>query len=256
MIKITQLCMLLTFSISLHAEIKTFQPSFTQFDAQAYSTRSFKIESIGTAKFKNNINIPVQGVAILNPFNEQEKYYREYTACRSTADCSYDYTISVQDTAQYKIVILSGIGAILSPKDWDVISSDMGPSGVASALLMNPKRDEAIELYNSSACAGCGMPYATLYFPEILKTSVENEFGAYKDRLKYLSLVRANKNKVFFSFKNPRYAGQSHGIALYSDDDITNFQNITVHLLPQHQIQARTVLNFFPFKYSYPQPHR
>ncbi len=238
----------LFFITAVQAEVKVFEPSFPAFNAQNYQQRSFKTERIGTAHFKNNVRIPVEGIAILNPLNDIPKYYRTYKPCTDQQPCRYDFTLPAQSVGYFKIVIFPNIGAILAPVSWQVIEADMGPSGVASALLMSPDRKEAIEIYNSSACVGCGMPYASLYFPEILKKSVENEFGGYVDQHKYLNIVRANPHKVLFSFKNPAYPAKSHGIALYSDNEITNYQNITVHLLPEHQAQARTVLNFFPFK--------
>ena len=125
----------------------------------------------------------------------------------------------------------------------------MGPSGIAYAVLASRKKDEAITIYNSSACAGCAMHSASLYFPNIKKLSLDNEFGAIEDKNHLLNIIKANKNKVYFSYQIPNYPNKTHGIAYYADEsdgnDVTNFQEIKVTLKPEHQTWARDILNFY-----------
>ena len=90
---------------------------------------------------------------------------------------------------------------------------------------------------------------ASLYFPDIKKLSLKNEFGAIEDKNHALNIIKANKNKVYFSYQIPNYPNKTHGIAFYADESngygYTNFQEIKVTLKPEYQSWAREILNFY-----------
>ena len=110
---------------------------------------------------------------------------------------------------------------------------------------MSPNQKEAITLYNSSVCAGCGYPNASLYFPQLLKQSLEYEYGGVQDRNKKLTLVYPLKTTAFFSYQIPNISGKTHGVAKYIDDGDFNFVNIHLTLEQQNRHLATPILNFY-----------
>ena len=103
----------------------------------------------------------------------------------------------------------------------------------------------ALAALTITICAGCGMRPATLYFPNLIKESVKNEYGYVSDPHKYLAIVRPRKNLAYFSYQIPNYPNKTHGIAYYYSDGDFNFQEIQVTLKPQNQALATPILNFY-----------
>ncbi|AXQ21746.1 DUF4850 domain-containing protein [Acinetobacter wuhouensis] len=239
---IASMCVLLSIGYA-HAGSEIFKPTFPQYDPSPNIHYAMKIENIGMVQLKRN-KVAAVGVAIANPFSDDEKYYRDYDDCK-VKSCKLNFDLSDSLSSKFKIVYFPGIGEILAPKDWKIMNADMGPSGVASAMLMSPKQDEAITVYNSSICAGCGMRPATLYFPNLTKESVKNEYGYVCDPHKYLTIVRPRKNLAYFSYQIPNYPNKTHGIAYYYSDGDFNFQEIQVTLKLQNQALATPILNFY-----------
>ena len=148
---IASMCVLLSIGYA-HAGSDIFKPSFPQYDPSPNIHYAMKIENIGMVQLKRN-KVAAIGVAIANPFSDDEKYYRDYNDCK-VKSCKLNFDLSESLSSKFKIVYFPGIGEILAPKDWKIMNADMGPSGVAAAMLMSPKQDEAITVYNSSICAG------------------------------------------------------------------------------------------------------
>ncbi len=230
-------------TLSVHAEIKNFEPSFPKYDQNRQYHSAFKVENIGTAKL-NNISVPVLGVAVADPTADDDEFYKNYSSCQSQQNCQFKFNIEPAIAKQLKAISLAGFGTILVPADWKVMQSAMGVNGTASTLLMSPKQDEAMTLYNSSACLGCGLPPATLYFPELIKQSLGNDYGAYKDPNKFLTIVKPKKNIAYFSYQIPNYPNKTHGVASYTAGDF-NYKEINLTLKPEHKQLAKYILNFY-----------
>ena len=109
---------------------------------------------------------------------------------------------------------------------------------------MSPDQKQAIKLYDSSFCVGCGLPNATLYFPELLKESLENEYGGFKDPKNLINIVHPSKSR-FFSYQIPQVNNETHGIAKYDDEDTFNYKEIQVTLDKSQQFLVGTILNFY-----------
>ena len=134
---------------------------------------------------------------------------------------------------------------MLVPRNWQDVQANAGANGTGFALIMSTDQKQAIELYDSSFCVGCGLPNATLYFPELLKESLENEFGGYKDSKKLINIVHPSKKVAFFSYQIPQVNNQTHGIAKYDGEDTFNYKEIQVTLDKSQQSLVGPILNFY-----------
>ena len=231
------------FSTQIFAEIKTFDPQFPQFSENAIERKkSNRFYSLGDATFSHGIKIPAYGVTVQNPMDDG--LLKDSEPCTKKT-CNFNFTLKAQDATQLKLIELPSIGYVLIPRHWTDISAGTGANGTGSALIMSPNQKEAITLYNSSVCAGCGYPNASLYFPQLLKQSVEYEYGGVQDRNKKLTLVYPLKTTAFFSYQIPNISGKTHGVAKYIDDGDFNFVNIHLTLEQQNRHLATPILNFY-----------
>ncbi len=243
-IKKILLALLCYIPLCSHAEIINFKPTFQSYDAKEAARSKHKVIAIGTAQVNKTMQIPIFAVEVPDPI--ETGMISAAQQCKKPHTCQFTIAhLNQEQASQFKILIFPGLRAALIPKTWQVIEAAYGVNGSAFAKIMSPKRDEVISMYNSSICVGCGMPNATLYFPELIKQSLENDFGAYKDPNKYLTIVHPNKNLAFFSYQIPNYPNRTHGIATYDNEDTFNFQDIEVSLQPEHKDQARFILNLF-----------
>ncbi|MCU4369492.1 MULTISPECIES: DUF4850 domain-containing protein [Acinetobacter] len=239
---------LFTLSVtSTHAEVSTFKPIFPKFSNTAQERKAEnQIYALGEVSFANDVRVPFYGVTALNPADEG--LLKDFKSCTAKS-CHFDFKLDTHQAKQLKLVALPEIGAILVPKDWRDVEANAGANGTGSALLMSPNQKQAIELYDSSFCVGCGMPYATLYFPNLLKQSIENEYGSYKDPQKLVKVVHPSKQVAFFSYQIPQLNYRTHGVAKYIDEGDFNFRVIKVTLDQSQQHLAGPILNFYHFNH-------
>lgn len=239
---------LFTLSVtSTHAEVSTFKPIFPKFSNTAQERKAEnQIYALGEVSFANDVRVPFYGVTALNPADEG--LLKDFKSCTAKS-CHFDFKLDTHQAKQLKLVALPEIGAILVPKDWRDVEANAGANGTGSALLMSPNQKQAIELYDSSFCVGCGMPNATLYFPHLLKQSIENEYGGYKDPQKLVKVVHPSKQVAFFSYQIPQLNYTTHGVAKYIDEGDFNFRVIKVTLDQSQQHLAGPILNFYHFNH-------
>lgn len=246
----TLLFAVLSYAHTSHANVEIFQPEFPNIHPSTPIDTTITVEKITPATLQNNTTIETHVIAIPNPFDD-DGLYRDYADCdhkpSSAPKCHFNFALNTQDAGKFKVLLLPGIGPVLVPITWQVLSAAMGPSGIAAATLASPAKDEVIQVHNTAACTGCSMRAATLYFPETLKNSVANDFGGISDPKHLINLVRVNSQKVLFSYQIPGYSNKTHGVALYAHGPQTddNFQSITLSVQPQHQSQIRNMLNFY-----------
>jgi len=228
-----------------HAGVSQFEPIFPQFSNTIKQRQAMnQIYALGEVSFSNDVRVPFYGVTAPNPFDDG--LLKDFKSCTAKS-CHFDFKLDANLAKQLKLVGLPEIGAVLVPKDWQDIEANAGANGTGSALLMSTNQKQAIELYDSSVCVGCGMPYATLYFPNLLKESIENEFGGYKDTQKLIHVVHPSKYVAFFSYQIPKMNNKTHGIAKYRDDSDFNFREIKVTLGKSQQHLVGPILNFYHF---------
>lgn len=236
-----------TFAAIGHAEVKTFQPTLPQFSSTAKQRKADnQIYALGEASFAHDVRIPFYGVTALNPADDG--LLKDFKSC-SAQSCHFNFKLDASHAKQLKLFAIPEIGLVLVPKNWQDIDAHAGANGTGSALILSPDQKQAIQLYDSSLCVGCGMPYATLYFPALLKRSIENEFGGYKDSQKLLNVVYPSRQVAFFSYQIPKLAYKTHGVAKYLDDGDFNFRQIKVTLNQSQQHLAATILNFYHFSH-------
>lgn len=230
-----------------HAEVHNFKPIFPKFSNTAQQRQAEnQIYALGEVSFANNVRVPFYGVTALNPADEG--LLKDFKSCTAKS-CHFDFKLDANQAKQLKLFALPEIGLVLVPKNWSDAEASAGANGTGSALLMSPSQKQAIELYDSSFCVGCGMPNATLYFPNLLKESVENEFGGYKDPQKLVTVVHPSKQVAFFSYQIPNLNNKTHGVAKYHDEDTFNFREIIVTLDQSQQHLVGPILNFYHFSH-------
>lgn len=228
-----------------HAGVSQFEPIFPQFSNTIKQRQAMnQIYALGEVSFSNDVRVPFYGVTAPNPFDDG--LLKDFKSCTAKS-CHFDFKLDANLAKQLKLVGVPEIGAVLVPKDWQDIEANAGANGTGSALLMSTNQKQAIELYDSSVCVGCGMPYATLYFPNLLKQSLEYEYGGYQDRHKLINIVHPSKQVAFFSYQIPKMNNKTHGIAKYRDDSDFNFQEIKVTLDKSQQHLVGPILNFYHF---------
>ncbi|ENX39449.1 DUF4850 domain-containing protein [Acinetobacter sp. NIPH 2100] len=230
-----------------HAEVRNFTPVFPKFSNTAQERKAInQIYALGEVSFANDVRVPFYGVTALNPADDG--LLKDFKSCTAKS-CHFDFKLAPNLAKQLKLFALPEIGLVLVPKDWRDAEASAGANGTGSALLMSPNQKQAIELYDSSFCVGCGMPNATLYFPSLLKESVENEFGGYKDSQKLINVVHPSKQVAFFSYQIPNLNNKTHGVAKYHDEDTFDFREIIVTLDKSQQHLLGPVLNFYHFSH-------
>ena len=228
-----------------HAGVSQFEPIFPQFSNTIKQRQAMnQIYALGEVSFSNDVRVPFYGVTAPNPFDDG--LLKDFKSCTAKS-CHFDFKLDANLAKQLKLVGLPEIGAVLVPKDWQDIEANAGANGTGSALLMSTNQKQAIELYDSSVCVGCGMPYATLYFPNLLKQSLEYEYGGYQDRHKLINIVHPSKQVAFFSYQVPNLSYKTHGVAKYIDDGDFNFREIKVTLDKSQQHLVGPILNFYHF---------
>ncbi|ENW89949.1 DUF4850 domain-containing protein [Acinetobacter dispersus] len=230
-----------------HAEIHNFKPIFPKFSNTAQQRQAEnQIYALGEVSFANDVRVPFYGVTALNPADDG--LLKDFKSCTAKS-CHFDFKLEANQAKQLKLFALPEIGLVLVPKNWSDAEASAGANGTGSALLMSPNQKQAIELYDSSFCVGCGLPNATLYFPSLLKESVENEFGGYKDPQKLVTVVHPSKQVAFFSYQIPNLNNKTHGVAKYHDEDTFNFREIIVTLDQSQQHLVGPILNFYHFSH-------
>lgn len=228
-----------------HAGVSQFEPIFPQFSNTIKQRQAMnQIYALGEVSFSNDVRVPFYGVTVLHPVDDG--LLKDFKSC-SAKSCHFNFKLKAEHASQLKLVALPKLGVILVPKDWQDVQASAGANGTGSALLMSPNPKQAIELYDSSVCVGCGMPYATLYFPNLLKQSLEYEYGGYQDRHKLINIVHPSKQVAFFSYQVPNLSYKTHGVAKYIDDGDFNFREIKVTLDKSQQHLVGPILNFYHF---------
>lgn len=237
------------FSCIVHAQaddrIEVFHPKFPKFSStQAQRQQENQFYLLGNASFQNQVSVPIYGVTALSPVDDEGVLLKDFEKCNANS-CHYNFKLDATDAKSLKILALPSLGAILVPRTWTDVQANTGANGSGSAILMSPDGHEAITLYNSALCAGCGMPNASLYFPQLLQRSLNYDYGGMKDPQKKLALVYPSKNVAFFSYQIPQRPSKTHGVAKYNQEDGFNFQDIHINLNEKNQPFARPMLNFY-----------
>ncbi|WP_151776547.1 DUF4850 domain-containing protein, partial [Acinetobacter nosocomialis] len=234
---------LVSLNSTVYAEVKNFTPHFPQFYSSAATRKADnQFYKLGEANFLNGVAVPFYGVTAQNPI--EDGLLKNFEKC-TLKSCSFNFKLDAQHAKQLKLLALPETGLVLVPRNWQDVQANAGANGTGFALAMSPDQKQAIELYDSSFCVGCGLPNATLYFPELLKESVENEFGGFKDPKKLINIVHPSKKMAFFSYQIPQVNNKTHGIAKYDDEDTFNYKEIQVTLDKSQQSLVGPILNFY-----------
>lgn len=234
---------LVSLTSTAYAEVKSFTPLFPKFDSSAATRKADnQFYKLGEANFLNGVTVPFYGVTAQNPM--EDGLLKDFEKC-TPKSCNFNFKLDAQHAKQLKLLALPEIGLVLVPRNWQDVEANAGANGTGFALAMSPDQKQAIELYDSSFCVGCGLPNATLYFPELLKESVEDDFGGFKDSKKFINIIHPSKKVAFFSYQIPQMNNKTHGIAKYYDEDTFNYKEIQVTLDKSQQSLVGPILNFY-----------
>lgn len=239
-------CITLCISLDSFAKVDTFQPQFPQFSSNTINQKNYnQFHYLGEAKFPNNVRIPFYNVLVDNPTDGDNSSINDYQNC-SSLSCEFKFDLNADAAKKLKLIVIPNIGVTLVPRNWQKIEANVGANGTGSMLIKSPDQMQAIDLYDSAFCVGCGMRPATLYFPNLLKESVQNEFGGERDSKKFITLVHPNKYTAYFSYQIPKLTYKTHGVAKYTDQkNDFNFRVIRATLAGENQNLTPIILNFY-----------
>ena len=229
-----------------HADTDKTQYDFVQpifYSAAQHRTQVHRVTAIGQASFKRGVVIPVFGVSIENPM--QDGLLADFQPC-TIKSCSFKMTVPTEYVQQLVLYQVNGAGMFLVPKTWRTIEAEMGANGSSRVLMLSPDGQQSLSIYNTSACVGCSLSAASLYFPEAKKEALANEFTVYSKTNVPVNKVSLNKYTVAFSYQLPKQY-PTNGIAKFygMQQDIVNFNQMTVSIDPQNKTLATTLLNFY-----------
>lgn len=206
-------------------------------------TKVHRVTFIGQASFKQGVVVPVFGVSIENPM--QEGLLADFKSC-TVKTCAFKMTIPAEQVRQLVLYEINGVGMVLAPKAWTSIEAEMGENGSSRLVMVSADGKEGLSTTNTSACVGCALSAASLYFHEARREALANEFTAYSKTNVPVNTVLLNKYTVAFSYQLPKQY-PTHGIAKFygMQQDIVNFNQISVVVDPQQKALATTLLNFY-----------
>lgn len=238
--------MLVQCSTLSHADTDKTRYDFVQpvfYSTAQHRTQVHRVTAIGQASFKRGVVIPAFGVSIENPM--QDGLLADFRPC-TVKTCSFKMTIPIDQINTLALYQINGVGMVLAPKAWRNIEAEMGANGSSRLLMLSPDGRQSLSIDNTSACVGCALSAASLYFPEAKRAALANEFTAYSKTNVPVNKVPLNKYTVAFSYQLPKQY-PTNGIAKFygMQQGIVNFNQMTVSIDPQNKTLATTLLNFY-----------
>ena len=194
----------------------------------------------GRASFKGGVTLPVVGISIEDPFEDTLR--KDFHPC-TPASCHYKLDVLPAQASQLVLYQVAGVGEFLAPAQWKDVQAAMGPSGIAALRMLGPDGRQALAIYNSSACVGCGLTEAEQYFPEAKKLAQEGDYEVYNGSNVPVSTVRLNETTTAFSYQLPGHY-RTHGVAKLHLGDV-NFNEMNITLPPADKPLATVILNFY-----------
>ncbi|MFC3903570.1 protein of unknown function [Acinetobacter marinus] len=243
--------MLALLSPVAHAELAVFEPSTPAFyGTAAERSANNQLYYLGEARFNHGVTVPFYGVTAENPADgDGERLLKDFKKCDQNS-CTFNFTLTAEHAKQLKLLAFPSTGLTLVPRQWTDVEAAVGANGTGSALITSKDQKQSITLYDSSFCVGCGLRPATLFFPELLEQSLENEFGGEHDPKKLIQLVHPSKDVAFFSYDNPKLGLKTHGVAKYTDkEDTFNYRVSHVTLGKSLSPLTTPILNFYRFSH-------
>lgn len=198
---------------------------------------------VGMAQFQNGIQIPAYGISIEDPM--EDGLLKDFTSCKPKA-CSFNFKLDAAQAKKLTAYQVAGLGWFLAPNTWKIIEASMGPSGIAGLMMFSPDQTQYISMYDTSACVGCALTAASLFFKTAQKEAEKNEFWVYTSSNVALKKVPLNATTVLYSYQlAARYP--SDGVAKFNgmQSDIVNFRQMTATLKPQDKRLKQAMLNFY-----------
>ncbi|MDR0271439.1 DUF4850 domain-containing protein [Paenibacillus sp.] len=134
---------------------------------------------------------------------------------------------------------------MLAPRDWKVISAEIGMNGSVKVEMQDPANPGIHMSYlDAGTCMGCATRMIGSYFPEMKKWV--NDQGSVSEPLVFESRTELNKHMVQFTLKKNTEAFKTYGAAYWLlDQDNAQFTMLEVEA-PEAQAQiVQTMLDFY-----------
>lgn len=213
--------------------------------------------ALGKARFKGNIFIPAYGISIENPVSDgikEDALLKDFTSCQPKA-CNFNFTLNAAQAQQLALYQVEGLGWFLAPRHWNTIEASMGPSGIAALVMFSPDAKQYLSMDDSSACVGCALSSASLFFKTAQQEAKKNEFWFYSGSNVPVNTVHLKTAPDGGQTALYHYQLASHypsdGVAKFTgmQADIVNFRRMTVSLNPKDKALAQAMLNFYLFSH-------
>lgn len=209
--------------------------------------------ALGKARFKGNISIPAYGISIENPVSDgtkEDTLLKDFTSCQPKA-CNFNFTLKAAQAQQLALYQVQGLGWFLAPRHWNTIEASMGPSGIAALVMFSPDAKQYLSMDDSSACVGCALSSASLFFKTAQQEAKKNEFWFYNGSNVPVNTVHLKTAPDGGQTALYHYQLASHypsdGVAKFTgmQADIVNFRRMTLSVKPEDKGLAQVILNFY-----------
>lgn len=198
---------------------------------------------LGAAQFQEGISIPAYGITIEDPI--EEGLLKDFTFCQPVT-CHFKFKLNAAQAQQLAVYQVQGLGWFLAPRHWKTIEASMGPSEIAALVMFSPDGTQYLSMDDTSACVGCALTSASLFFQEAADEARKNDFWVYGSSNVALKKILLNQQTIIYSYQLPAHY-PSHGVAKFTgmQADIVNFRRMTVSLVPEEKALAKAILNFY-----------
>lgn len=208
---------------------------------------------LGKAQFQAGISIPAYGITIENPVSDgtgEDAVLKDFSSCQPKA-CNFNFTINAAQAQQLVLYQVEGLGWFLAPRHWNTIEASMGPSGIAALVMFSPDGKQYLSMDDSSACVGCALSSASLFFKTAQQEAKKNEFWFYNGSNVPVNTVHLKTAPDGGQTALYHYQLASHypsdGVAKFTgmQADIVNFRRMTLSVKPEDKGLAQVILNFY-----------
>ena len=163
--------------------------------------------------------------------------------------------LNAEQLGQLDFYGIPELGTIAVPQGWRFVDGRIGVNGSMLLLFLPPAGDGYVLFFHDSACAGCALGDAVLFFPREVKRVQEAGLDNYKKPKTNLPVQQVNLNPRQVAYRVESGKKRLDGVAYFDPDMNENalpyFWRAEVCLPPDLRTLATPILNRFISIYTY-----
>lgn len=231
------------FSTASFAEKYTFSP--VRIDISVNEQRKMHpITAIGTAIFKNGVQVPAYSISVPMGMDETDAPHRPTASCNKSK-CYFAMDLPKKLAASMRVYNIAETEEwILAPAEWTRLKGAIGVNGNTVLALASADQKSNLSLYAVPACVGCGLDAATPFFPEAARQNHQLYGTKFSGTTPPVHIVRANQQTVYYQYQlKGQY--QTNGVAKFRPNEDNIYDGLSVTVTSDKMEYARIMLNFF-----------